>query len=285
MRQLFAWTSIVAAAAFSAGTAHAGHLAYVEASTELDDGKPRSYAYNLIDGKDTTAWCSKPDPGQETLVFGFTGKEKVTHIGIVVGAIHSGELDKRRKRVKMLYVSDGNVRREIPFKDKPGLQEIKLDPVVNAQRVLIDIAEVYEGTDGTAPVCIGDIVLKSGKRELTGQSIYKTVRSLNTPSRRLLHTWVDEPSAPERTLNFALDGTFTYNFEPLMEGKAAKLRGKWSTAGSWLTLETRGKSYKLKVRRTEIDEGDQKVTQIQLSGDAPDPSLNAAFLIAPARYE
>jgi len=264
----------------------AEEIAYVEASTELDDGKPATYAYNLVDGRDTTVWCSKGAPGKETVVFGFDKPQKVTHVAIVVAPKKGEGIDTSRQRPKMLWVIDGELRREIPVKDIGDVQELKLDPPINAQRIIVDFPALRpaEGK-ADAPLCVADITLKNGSRAYMGEETAKKVRSLPTPARKLLHSWVDDVAAPERTLVFSLDGTFLYTYEPLMEGKPVKIAGKWSTAGREIQFEARGKKTSMKMRVTKIDDGDKGNTELMLEGEGPHESMNAALRIAPARLE
>lgn len=270
---------------FAIGALPAGaqSLAFVEASSELDDGRPRSYAYNLIDGKDTTAWCSKPSPSSSRLVFGFNKRATVTEIGIVVGAIKGGKLDKRRMRAKELVVSDGQVERTLPLTDTPGMQKIKLNPPATARMLVVEIRDFYAGDSGT-PLCIGEIHLK-GKRVYTHSKIASEVRALPTPARRMLHAWVDDPGAPERSLVLSLNGNFYYEYRPLMEGKPVKIVGKWKANHRNLTLEWRGKKYKLRKRLTETEGDFGASQQLSLQGDAPHSSMNTDLQIAPANLD
>lgn len=270
--------------ALAASGARADALAYIEASSELDDGKPASFAYNLVDGKDTTAWCAKPNPaGGDRLVFGFTKPVTISEIGIVVGAVKSGALDKRRHRAREIVVSDGRVERTLKMKDTVEMQKVKLNPPAKGRMLVVEVRQTYAGEPGT-PVCIGEIHLKGG-RNYTGGDLARQVRSLPTPARRLLHAWVDEVSAPERSLTFALDGSFTYDYAPLMEGKPVRMRGKWKAGHRTVTLEFRSKTYHLKKVLSQID-GDEGVSeQLTLSGEGPHPSMNHAFVIAPPTME
>lgn len=273
-----------ATTALLASGARADALAYIEASSELDDGKPASFAYNLVDGKDTTAWCSKPNPsGSDRLVFGFTKPVTISEFGIVVGAVKGSGLDKRRHRAREVSVSDGRVERILPMKDEGGLQKVKLDPPAKGRMLVVEVKKTFAGEPGT-PVCIGEIHLKGG-RSYTGGDLSRQVRSLPTPARRLLHAWVDEVSAPERSLVFALDGTFTYDYTPFIDGKPVRLRGKWRASHRALTLEMGSKSYHLKKVLANIDGDEGPSEQLTLSGDGPHSSLNHAFVIAPPTME
>ncbi len=282
------WVSLLAPALLAAAPVAArGELAYVEANTELDSGRPRSYAYNLVDGKPATTWCSSSDAREHTIVFGFTKATKVTHFGVIAGALKGDGLNPKKPTVRRIAISDGETRRELTLKNSAELQVVGLDPPATASRLIIDILDTKAGTDPTSPLCIAEISVMSGKRALTGDAVAKHVRSLNTPSRRLLHSWVDELAAPEATLRFSLNGTFTYVFDPLMEGKPARVKGTWRAGHKSVTLEVRGKRYVLKTRRSRIDDGDGNQTvELSLSGKkAPHESMLRSFRAAPARYE
>ncbi len=273
----------LACSALGASGAHAQALAYIEASSELDDGKPASFAYNLVDGKDTTAWCAKPGAGENRLLFGFTKPAAISEIGVIVGAVKAGAVDKRRQRARKIVVSDGRIERILPMKDSHEMQKVKLDPPAKGRMITVEVRETYPGEPGT-PVCLGEVHLK-GRRDYTGGGLAKQVRSLPTPARRLLHAWVDEVSAPERSLLFALDGTFTYDYTPFIEGKPVRLRGKWRASHRALTLEIGPRSYHLRKVLSKID-GDEGVSeQLTLSGEGPHPSLNHAFVVAPPTME
>lgn len=275
--------ALIAPASLLAGGARADALAYVEASSELDDGKPATYAYNLIDGKDTTAWCSKPASSGERLIFGFSKATTISELGVVVGAVRAGKLDKRRHRAKQIVVSDGRMERTLSMKDVPELQVVKLNPPAKARMLVVEIRDTYEGEPGT-PVCIGEVHLK-GARLYTHKDLSRQVRSLPTPARRLLHAWVDEVEAPERSLVFALNGTFRYDYTPLLEGKPVRLRGKWRATHTAVILEFRGKSYTLKKRLSKVESEDGTSEQLTLAGDGPHSSMSAEFFVAPPTME
>lgn len=270
-------------AALASPDARAQALAYIEASAELDDGKPATFAYNLVDGKDTTAWCGKPGASGERFVFGFTKPATVQELTVVAGAVKGGALDKRRQRVRELIVSDGRVERIIPMKDTHEPQVVKLDPPAKGRMIVVRIGQTYPGEPGT-PVCVGEIQMKGG-RDYTGGDLAKQVRSLPTPARRMLHSWVDAVDAPERSLQFALDGTFSYDYTPLIEGKPVRLRGKWKASHRALTLEIGAKSYHLKKVLSQIEGDEGASEQLTLTGDGPHPSLNHSFVVAPPTME
>lgn len=268
-----------------AAPAAATSLAYVEASSELDDGAPATYGYNLVDGNENTAWCSKPGPGSTPpeFVFGFAQAVTLKEVSIVAGAIKSGVIDKGRARVRQVSLSDGRVEVTLPLRDTAEVQNLRLSTPVKGRMFVLRIQDTYAGNPGS-PTCMAEVQLR-GAQAYTGGAIGGQVRALPIPARRLLHAWVDEVSAPERSLVLAVDGTFAYDYTPLIEGKPAKLRGRWRANQRTLTLEVGGKSYTLSKVLSEIEAEDARREQLTLAGDGPHPSLNASFVIAPPVLE
>lgn len=269
--------------AVASAPAAAEDIAFVEASSERDDGRPATNMYNAVDGKDTTAWCTKGDDREPVLSFGFDQPVTVTHIGLVVGAVKGGNLDRSTRRARVVTVGDVEHRVEAKFRDEAALQVLELSPPAKGRRIVVEFPGVYDGQGDDAPLCIAEVVLKTGGRELTGNQIATKLRALNTPSKRLLHEWLDDVSAPQRTLLFNVDGTFTYRYEPLLEGKPARLRGKWTAVDRAITLEWGGKSFRLKSRLTKIDEGDGSTVELVVAGEPPHPSMAATYRPAPSR--
>ncbi len=272
------------ACSLSAAPALAEDVAFVEASSEFDDGRPATNAYNAVDGKDTTRWCAKADQGGNAfLSFGFDQAVTVTHIGLVLAAPHGEAIDKASKRARVVTVGDVEHRVEARFKDVPGMQVLELSPPVKGRRIVVEVLESFDGGSPSAPLCIAEVLLKKGGTEMTGAQVATKLRGLNTPARRLLREWLDDPSAPTRTLLFNLDGTFTYKFEPLLEGKPAKLRGKWAAWDRGIKLETLGKTFTIGSRLTKVDEGGEDSVELVLSGEVPHASMAGTFLPAPKR--
>lgn len=276
--------SLALVGVLGAGRALAEDIAFVEASSELDDGRPASNVYNSVDGKDTTQWCSTADGAANAILsFGFDQAVTVTHLGIVVAPPKGDSIDKQNKRARVVTVGDIEHRVEARFKDAPGVQILELTPPVKGRRVVVEVLETWDGASPTAPLCIAEVTLKNKGTEMTGAAVAGKLRGLNTPSKRLLHEWLDDPSAPTRTLLFNVDGTFTYKFEPILEGKPAKLRGKWTAWDRGIKLETLGKTFTVQSRLTKIDEGGEATVELVLSGDAPHASMAATFHPAPKR--
>lgn len=275
---------LLVACTTGAASALAEDIAFVEPSSELDDGKPATNVWNAVDGKDTTQWCAKADQGGSAILsFGFDQPVTVSHIGLVVAAPKGETLDKQNKRARVITVGDIEHRVEARFKDAPGMQVLELSPPVKGQRIVVEVLETSDGASPNAPLCIAEVLLKKGGTGMTGAQIATKLRSLNTPAKRLLHEWLDDPSAPTRTLLFNVDGTFLYKFEPLLEGRPAKLKGKWTAWDKGIKLETLGKTFTVSSRVTKVDEGGEPTVELVISGDAPHSSMAATFRPAPKR--
>ena len=240
--------SVIAIASF-APSASAEALVHVQASSELDDGKPRSYVYNAVDGKEKTTWCSKADEQSHSISLSFKKSVEIKTFGLVAGAIKDGALDESKRSVKKILLSDGVSERELTFQKDAAMQAVELSPPLKGRSISIVIKQTRG--DENAPLCLGEILLKNKRGgALSGARVGTKVRSLSTPARRLLGTWTDSIDAPERTLTLALDGTFSYRYEPLLDGKPVVFRGKWRGSHKKLTLE---RSSKRGVNKLVVD--------------------------------
>ncbi|MDP2343387.1 MAG: hypothetical protein Q8O67_20685 [Deltaproteobacteria bacterium] len=263
-------------------SAAAASPAFIEATSELDEGKPATAMWNVVDDSVNTVWCShKETDGKQAINFTFEDSVTVTHIGLMFPHAKDGAVDKTNKRPKIVFVADVGHRVEAKFKDTPDMQVLELTPPAKGNRVVVEFDETWPGVAADAPICVAEVVLKNKNKELSSELAAKA-RGMNTPARKLLHQWHDDLSAPTRTLLFNVDGTFHYRFTPLLDDqKPAKVKGKWSAGASTLNLEVGGKSYSLQTRLTKIDDGDDPHTELALSGEAPHPSMIETFKPAP----
>lgn len=277
-------TALSLCPALVGSAARAEDVAFVEASSELDDGKPQTTAYNAVDGKPATAWCTKRDGASGAILsFGFDTTVTVTHIGLVVGEMKGDALDKTNQRARVVFVGDAEHLVEAKFKDDGPLQTLELTPPAKGRHIVVEFRDGYAGAAPDAPLCVAEVVLKNKDQLLTGERTASRLRALNAPSKRLLHEWLDDVAAPQRTLLFNVDGTFTYRFEPLLEGKPAKVRGKWSAIERAVILEVGGHVSRLDARLSKVDDGDTHTVELTLSGDPPTPSMAATFRPAPLK--
>lgn len=265
------------------GALRAGDVAYVEWSRAEAD-EPKRWGYAAFDGDENTAWCSGPDGVGDVLTLGFVGDQKVDEVGLVVGARQKGELDKSRSRVRELEVSDGRTKQLLVFKDKPELQSIKIKPALDSQRMTFAVQNVHVGEGRTAPVCIAEIVLRHRGAALTGDTIQGTIRSLPRSRQPLLHLWIDQVGAPERYLTLGMDGSFLWVYEPILEGKRARLQGTWSVAGNKLAFKaSNGKAGSVSYRLDKVADGDVVFEQLVLEGEGPHEAFAATYQASTAR--
>lgn len=239
-RQLLPWMCLLLPVAAHADKSVPGAVSWLLASSAENGDAPSTWAWNAVDGKPTTAWCSKGGDVGERLVLGFHRPETITHISIQGGAVNSHGVDRKHARVKELEINDGVEKRTLSLEDGGEGRVLEISPPMQARQLSFIVREVYPAEGGEGGVCIGDILLKSGNQPLTGDAVGRAVRSAPRTHLPLLGPWLDNPSAPERVLTFNLDGTFTWRFDPIMEGKPSQLAGQWDVAGGRITLKLKG---------------------------------------------
>lgn len=285
---LHAAAAVVLLVTFTAASANAGTksepspIAFVEVTSELDEGRPATSMWNLTDDNDGTVWCSrKGATGKEAISFTFDGAVSVSGVGMVLPLGKDGATDKSMRRPKVIVVSDVEHRVEVRLKDVTIMQVLELPEPAKGRRIVIEIIETFPGASDDAPICAAGVGLRDKARELTGNTASRA-RSLNTPSRKLLHEWHDDVSAPSRTLLFNVDGTFTYTYAPILEDKPpVRLKGKWIGDASSVVLDVKGRSYLLKTQLTKVASEQGNTVELALVGDAPDASMVATYRPAP----
>lgn len=261
--------------------ASAGELAYVEWTRSFDQGT-KSWGYNAFDDREQSVWCSGPDGVGDQLVVGLIGNQKIDEVGLIIGAVDKkGVLDTTRARVKALRVSDGRTQQLLSFADKPSLQLVRINPALNSKRLTFKVEDVYFGARRSDPVCISSIVLRKGGSVINNARVGSKMRAIKPAEAELLHLWVDAPGAPERYLTFGLDGTFSWVYAPILEGKPAKITGHWKRKGDSLRLSpSRGKSLSLKMSFGRVADGEQVFSQLVIEGKGPHPAFAATYQAA-----
>lgn len=277
MRFLMAFVAFTCVG-FGPDVATAGEVAYVEWSSSSSGEAPSDWGYNAFDGKAGSAWCSSGDPSGEMLTLGFIGAQQVDEIGIIVGALNAGKLDKSRSRVRELEISDGMTKQTLVFRDRSKMQTIKLRPALKSQKMTFTVTMMFAGERRSSPVCISEILLKSRSKEITGDTLGRSLRGVTGTKQKLLHLWIDQPGAPERYLTFGLDGSFLWVYEPILDGKRARISGKWQLSGSRLVLSPkRSKPVTLKVSHGRVADGDSVYNQLVLDGTGPHDSFPGTY--------
>jgi hypothetical protein len=279
---VFAIAVAAGAPAYAGTKGETSPIAFVETTSELDEGRPATSMWNLTDDNDATIWCSRREAtGKEAISFTFDDAVSVSAVGMVLPLGKDGATDKSVRRPRVVVVSDVEHRVEVRLKDVTSMQMLELPEPAKGRRVVIEIVETYPGSDDAAPICAAGVGLRDRGRELTGNTAARA-RGLNVPSRKLLHEWHDDISAPSRTLLFSVDGTFTYIYAPILDDKPpVRLKGKWLGDAHSVVLDVKGKSFLLKTQLTKVASESGNTVELALSGDAPDPSMAATFRPAP----
>ncbi|MEW5848398.1 MAG: discoidin domain-containing protein [Myxococcota bacterium] len=255
-----------------------GVFSYVIATSSENGEAPSTWPFNALDGKPTTGWCTAGDAVGQSLVLGFMKPETITHVGGVPGVVVGTLLDGGHARVRELELNDGKERRTVVFIDDAKLQEVMLQPPMTVRELTITIKDVFPSEKAGAGACLGELSLRKGDMPLTGEAVARQVRGITRPKLRLVGPWVDNPSAPERFLTLALDGTFTWRFEPLMEGSPTTLSGTWDVANGRLQLKPRaGKPSALKYTHDKVQERGGTFQQLVLEGEAGHEKLPGSY--------
>ncbi len=245
-------------------------LAYLHSSTNENGEAPSTWGYNAVDGKPTTAWCTGgDDPKGQMLILGFSKQETITHISVIPGAVGGDGLDKSHARVSELEINNGQEKRTIVLQDDVKPMELELQPPMHAWKVALVIKDIRPAEGGKHSACLAEVTLRSGGITLTGENVARQVRGMARNKLALTGPWVDEPSAPERYLTLAMDGTFSWVFEPLMEGTPTKLQGEWDLANGRLLLKPKGapKAIPLRMEREKVAGRKGTVDQLTLEGE------------------
>lgn len=246
-------------------------LAYLHSTSNENGEAPSTWGFNAVDGKPTTAWCTGgEEPKGQMIILGFAKQETITHIAVIPGAMGSGDaLDKGRARVSELEINNGQEKRNIVLQDDAKPQELELHPPMQARQLALVIKDVRPAEGGKHAACLAEVMLRNGANQLTGDVVARQVRGVARNKLALTGPWVDEPSAPERYLTLAMDGTFTWVYEPLMEGNPATLKGEWDLANGRLMLKPKGapKPVALRLEREKVAGRKGTVDQLTLDGD------------------
>jgi hypothetical protein len=274
--------SLSLAAAHAAPRGEAAVVAFVESTSELDDGKSTSM-WNAVDENNATLWCSQRSPAaKEALSFVFSESATVTSISLVLPPGVDDATDKKVRRPRVVVVADAEHRVEFRLKDITATQVVELPEPAKGRRIVVELVDTFAGADVDAPVCVGGVQLRDGGRNLVGAAVAAKARGLPQNARRLLREWHDDLSAPSRTLLLSVDGTFQYSFVPLLEEKPpVKFKGRWRADGDSLSLDARGRTHVLKVQLTKLATEKGASVELALAGNAPDPSMATTFHPAP----
>ena len=259
-----------------AGTASAENLAYVRASSQLSRAKsPAAYhPINLLDDDPKTTWCEGIDgmgEGEEIRIF-FKKPQKIDRLVI-------GPATTTGRRVRLVKITDGTNTLRIPVDGQYVEQSFR--PPMRGSKFAITIVEVGEANEGAAlggdVACLADIMLFYKQKAFGGRAAPSSLR-YDKKRDRILGRWAGEPlGAPEKFITFALDGSWSWLYEPLMGGRKKRLSGEYRFRGNRLLMrkgETgRWADVRFKHRAIEVTPDDIGAPR----GDYEVINLNAAI--------
>ena len=235
MRSLLLAPLLLSTAASAASNAPPG---YAQADDWLERrSQPERYVpLNLLDGRDTTAWCATgEDPAPITV--GFKDAVTVDEVRIYTGDGSDRAAFKAHARMRKLTLTSVDAARSVTVEDKRGLQAVRLSQPLPGARFILEVVARFPGASDEAPVCITDLVFYSGGKALNGTWLASRLK-YNARLAPLLGTWFGGlEGAPEGFLSFYLDGTYRYTREPLEGGGPTSVTGTYTLSGTRLSLE------------------------------------------------
>lgn len=295
-------TSLLPLVALCAIPAHADGPAYAESNLTVEDDirtapEQKQNPYVLFDGKAQTAWCKATNDA--FVVVGFSNIANITHIGVTLDVPKTGKdagkTDKTDKANKpdpadptgaktslSLLISNGETEVTVPLKSTGDAQTVEIRPALKGKRLHVRLVGKNVAGEMAASdlPCIGELQLKDGNKQHTSPSGASKALALTGVQKLLTRAWIDDPSAPERNLVFAADGTFLFQYEPILDenGKVTTLRGTWQATEKSLRLDVDGKSYNLSLQTSGSHAGD---LEIAIIGEGPHPKLPTNFRALP----
>jgi hypothetical protein len=261
---------LLATAASAASRAPPG---YAQAPRYLDhEHQPERYVpLHLLDGRDTTAWCSSPGENPARVVIGFKDLVSVDEVRLYTGDGTDRAAFKAHARAKKLTLMVLDAARALKVEDKRGLQAVPLNPPLLGARFILEVVDRYPGAKEDAPVCLTDLVFFSGGKPLNGTFLASRMK-YDARLAPLLGTWFGGlEGAPERFLSFYVDGTYHFTREPLEGGGPSSVTGTYTVSGTRLTLELprRGR-VTVRLRRGEPEGGQTPGATLEVEGPVPE---------------
>ncbi len=221
-------------------------IGYAQSSGHFKkDSKPAQYQpLNLIDGRDSTAWCTPTsDPLSEKLTFGFKGVVTIDEVHVYTGNGESDDAFKSFSRARKLSLQSGSGGAvTLSVGDERGLQPVPLRPAVTGAQFTLEILDQFPASDPDSPVCLTDVVFYSEGRPLNGTWLVSKLK-YDKQRAQVMGTWFSGyESAPERFLSFYFDKTYRLVFEPVDPAtKGRVLSGEYTVSGNRVTLTLPGK--------------------------------------------
>lgn len=231
------WAGLAAQAAAPADAP----LAYAHASSQFDaeNNGTRFHPLNLIDRDPNTLWCEgKENASGQGVEFFFKSSQIVDRV-VVLATARSG------RRIESLRLSDNQSVIRVAI--TPDSTDAHLNNPLHGTSVTVAIDHLgvaNPNTDlGAEVACLAEVQLYHGDELLTPNSDRVTMDGI---ANYVVGEWNAEPlGAPERHLVFALDGSWTWTYTPLLGGSSKEVSGTYKfhnqkllmrkgTTGRWL---------------------------------------------------
>ncbi|MGI5860789.1 MAG: NADase-type glycan-binding domain-containing protein [Myxococcales bacterium] len=258
---------------FPASALAEGGFGYARASSQLErDSRPARYQpLNLIDGRAATAWCEgAPGDGVgQRVVIGFKAPVSIDEVRITNGEASSRQAFKANNRVRILTLSSEPARHTVTLSDAQRPQEIKLGKPLEAERVVVEIQEVFRGEGEEDATCLTDLVFVSGGKPLNGPALAGKLGS-REGAIPLMGSWYSGlEGAPERFLDFYFDKTFRYQHKPFdPEEPGEEIHGEYAFDGKRLRLKPSGKDWVEATVRLTAEESKDGLPRAKLVVDS-----------------
>ncbi|MFP2910496.1 discoidin domain-containing protein [Pyxidicoccus sp. 3LFB2] len=266
MRRLLLAPLLLATSAFASSTVPPG---YVETSDWLErKAQPERYGpLNLLDGRDTTAWCATGE-SPAPITIGFKDAVSVDEVRVYTGDGTDRAAFKARGRAKKFTLTSVDAARSFKVEDKRGLQAVPLSQPLRGARFILEVVDRFPGTEDDAPVCITDLVFYSGGRALNGTWLASRLK-YDARLAPLLGTWFGGlEGAPESFLSFYKDGTYRYTREPLEGGGPTSVTGTYTLSGNRLTVDV-PKRGRVTLRLVKGGEDGVRVPEASIEVEGP----------------
>lgn len=225
----------VALVVLAARTAAADPLAYVRTSSQKDRAQAPAqfHPLNLLDEDPATVWCEDaPGMGEkEEVRFYFKGRTRIDRI-VITPAVTTGRL------VQEIRLSDETNNVKVVLGDATTDQMLS-KPLVGSTIVLT--IQRVGGPNKSASLdadtaCLADVLLYE-RGNLFGGKIEPAKLKFDPMREKVLGRWAGEPfGAPEKYILFALDGTWEWNYEGIIDNKKERLFGEYRFRGDRLLM-------------------------------------------------
>ena len=223
--------ALAAAVLFSASSAPAAELAYVTASSQLQEtSAPQRYRpMNLLDHNPETLWCAgSVNGGQgQTVRLVFKDVQQVDHVQVTAAA-HAG------RRVVQLRLSDGSRSVRLPV-GSDAIVSLNTPLAGREFTLTIDqVGALGEVSDAGDAACLAEVTFLHGDQVLVNPPHSDAAPAAGS---QLQGSWGSAPlGASENQLTFNQDGTWRWVHEPLLGGTQKVQTGTYRLSGTHLQM-------------------------------------------------